>query len=115
MDFINPAIAILTIAFGAIGFFAPRYTASALDLAAQGSTMGLSELRASAGGLFIALGLWCLFSGDPSAYFMLGVAYFGAGAGRLVSIVLDKPPFKKALVFLAFEWPPAAWLIFSTL
>ena len=114
MDFINPAIALLTIARGGFGFLAPRYMADTLDLAPTKSTMGLSELRASAGGLFIAVGLWCLLSGDPSAYFMLGVAYAGAGSGRLLSILLDKPPLKKALIFLAFEWGPAVWLIWST-
>lgn len=114
MDFINPAIALLTIALGAFGFLAPRYTADTLDLEPTTSTMGLSELRASAGGLFIAVGFWCLASGDLSAYFMLGIAYLGAGAGRVLSIILDKPPLKKALIFLAFEWVPAAWLILST-
>ncbi len=113
MDFINIAIALLTIAFGAFGFLAPRYTASALDLAPTGSTMGLSELRAGSGGLFVVMGLWCLFSGNPTAYFALGIAYLGAGAGRTLSIVLDKPPLKKALIFLAFEWPPAAYLILA--
>ncbi|WP_375281953.1 DUF4345 family protein [Pseudooctadecabacter sp.] len=111
MDYINPAIALLTIAFGAFGFLAPRYTASALDMVPTGSTMGLSELRAGSGGLFVAVGIWCLFTGDTYAYFMLGVAYVGAGAGRALSILVDKPPLKKALVFLAFEWPPAAWLV----
>lgn len=111
MDYINPAIALLTILFGAFGFLAPRYTASALDLETTKSTMGLSELRASSGGLFVAVGLYCLLTGDPMAYFMLGVAYVGAGAGRVLSIVLDHPPLKKALVFLAFEWPPAAFLV----
>ena len=111
MEFLNWIIALLTIGFGAIGFLAPRYTASALDMVPTPTTMGLSELRAGSGGLFVALGLYCLLSGDPMAYFMLGVAYVGAGAGRLLSILLDKPPMKKALTFLAFEWPPAAWLI----
>ncbi|MGJ8610135.1 MAG: DUF4345 family protein [Octadecabacter sp.] len=115
MDFINPAIALLTIAFGGFGFLAPRYTADALDLAPTKSTMGLSELRASAGGLFIAVGLWCLISGDTSAYFMLGVAYAGAGSGRLISIIIDQPPLKKALLFLAFEWGPAALLLAANL
>ncbi len=114
MDYINPAIALLTIALGAFGFFAPRYTADTLDLETTKSTMGLTELRASAGGLFMAVGLWCLFSGDPSAYFMLGIAYVGAGAGRILSIILDKPPLKKALTWWALEWGPAAWLIWST-
>jgi len=111
MDYINAAIALLTIVFGAFGFLAPRYTASALDMVPTGSTMGLSELRAGSGGLFVAMGLWCLFTAAPIAYFALGVAYIGAGAGRALSIMLDNPPLKKALVFLAFEWPPAAFLV----
>ena len=111
MDYINPALALLTVGLGLFGFLAPRYTASTLDLATTSSTMGLSELRASAGGLFVALGLYCVISADPSAYLALGVAYGGAGLGRAVSIVLDKPPLRKGLIFLAFEWIPALWLI----
>lgn len=113
LDIINIALALLTIAFGLFGFLAPRYTASALDLEPTGSTMGLSELRAGSGGLFVALGLWCLLTGNPMVYFALGVAYVGAGAGRMLSILIDKPPLKKALLFLAFEWPPAAFLIWN--
>lgn len=112
-EFLNPALALLTILFGGIAFVAPRYTASALDLAPTSSTMGLSELRAGSGGLFVVMGLWCLLTGNPAAYFALGVAYAGAGLGRALSIVIDKPPVKKALIFLAFEWPPAAWLLWA--
>ncbi len=111
MDSISLIIAIWTALIGCVGLFAPRYTASALDLETTTSTMGLSELRAGSGGLFVAVGLFCVISGDPMAYFMLGVAYAGAGAGRALSIALDKPPMRKALTFLALEWPLAAWLI----
>ena len=111
MDIVNAALALLTIGFEAFGLLAPRYTASALDLEPTRSTMGLSELRASAGGVFVAIGLWCLLTGDQHAYFALGIIYLGAGTGRGLSILLDKPPLKKAFVFLAFEWPPAAILI----
>ncbi|MEL6960135.1 MAG: DUF4345 family protein [Pseudomonadota bacterium] len=111
MDYINIALALLTVGFGAFGFLAPRYTAGALDLEPTGSTMGLSELRAGSGGLFVAMGLWCLLTGNPMAYFALGVAYIGAGSGRMLSILIDNPPRGKALAFLAFEWPPAAFLI----
>ena len=110
-DLINPAIALLTIAFGLFGLIAPRYTAGALDLEPTKSTMGLSELRASAGGLFVAVGLFCLWSDAPFAYFMLAIAYIGAGTGRLVSIVVDRPPMPKALIWFAFEAIPAALLI----
>ncbi|WP_179141891.1 DUF4345 family protein [Salibaculum halophilum] len=112
MALIDILIALLTIGFGGVGFLAPRYTADTLDLAPTGSTMGLSELRAGSGGLFVALGLWCLVAGAP-AYFALGIAYLGAGAGRALSILRDRPPVKKALIFLAFEWPPAAWLLWA--
>ncbi len=108
---LDMAIALLTIFFGAFGLLAPRYTASALDLEPTTSTMGLSELRAASGGLFVALGAWCLLSGSDAAYFALGIAYLGAGLGRFTSIVIDKPPMQKALLFLAFEWIPAAWLL----
>ncbi len=111
LDLINPAIALLTVAFGLFGFLAPRYTADVLDLKPTDSNMGLSELRASAGGLFVALGLGCLVLGTPMAYAMMGVAYVGAGTGRLVSTVLDNPPRGKALLYFAFEAMPAAWLI----
>ena len=57
MDYINPALALLTIIFGAFGFLAPRYTMGALDFETTKSTMGLSELRAGSGGLFVAVGI----------------------------------------------------------
>ena len=111
MDYINAALTLLTVAFGAFGFLAPRYTAGALDLATTNSTMGLSELRAGSGGLFVVVGAWCLLTGSAEAYFALGVIYLGAGAGRFVSILIDSPPLKKAMLYLAFEWPPAAFLM----
>ncbi|MDA7424381.1 DUF4345 family protein [Thalassococcus lentus] len=110
-DLINIGLAVLTIGLGLFGFIAPRYTASALDLTTGQSTMGLSELRASAGGLFVSMGLVCLILGAPWAYGMLGVAYAGAAVGRLVSIIIDKPPMPKALIWFLFEAVPAVWLI----
>ena len=115
IDTLNILLALLTIAFGAFGFLAPRYTASALHLQPTQSTMGLSEMRASVGGLFVALGLFAVWSGDPMAYAMIGVAYTGAAAGRLLSIVLDRPPLTKALVFFGFEAGPAAYLLLANL
>lgn len=107
---VNTLIALMTIAFGAIGFLAPRFTARALDLEPTESTMGLSELRASAGGLFVALGLACLLIGGWT-WAALGVAYVGAASGRLLSMLLDKPPQPKALGWFALEALPAAWLL----
>lgn len=111
IDSLNALAALLTIAFGAFGFLAPRFTARALDLAPSGSNMGLSELRASVGGLFVVLGAACLWMDAPMAYVMLGVAYAGAAAGRGLSLVLDTPPLAKALIYFGIEAALAGWLI----
>ena len=102
-DIINIICALLTIGFGLFGFLAPRYTASALDLEPTKTTMGLSEMRASVGGLFVVMGLAALWSGHPMAYAMIGFAFTGAVLGRVVSLIFDKPPVAKVLVFGGIE------------
>lgn len=102
---------LLTIAFGLFGFVAPRYTARALDLETTHSTMGLSELRASVGGLFVIAGAAALWLNHPMAYAMLAFAYFGAAMGRVLSLFLDKPPVPKVLVFGGIEAALGAILI----
>ncbi|MCK0148917.1 DUF4345 family protein [Marivita sp. S6314] len=114
-DILNILAALLTIGFGAFGFLAPKFTASALDLAPDGSNMGYSEMRASVGGLFVGAGLACLIIGAPLAYAMLGFAYAGAATGRAVSLLMDKPPFAKAFLYFAIEAALAAWLVFANL
>jgi hypothetical protein len=115
IDIINILCAVLTIGFGLFGFLAPRYTASVLDLAPAGSSMGLSELRASVGGLFVVAGAAALLLGEPLAYAMIGFAFAGAALGRLVSLVFDNPPFAKVLLFGAIEAALALWLIGANL
>ncbi len=112
---LNVIAAVLTIGFGCFGWLAPRYTAAALDLDPTPSTMGLSEMRASVGALFVALGIGALLIATPTAYLMVGVAYAGAALGRATSLVLDKPPFQKAFVFFAIEALLALWLILANL
>ncbi|KEJ97636.1 protein of unknown function [Pseudosulfitobacter pseudonitzschiae] len=115
IDILNVIAALATVAFGLFGFVAPRYTAQTLDLAPTNSTMGLSEMRASVGGLFVVSGLAVMWLDAPIAYGMLGFAYAGAAAGRVVSLVLDKPPFRKLLVFGGIEAALALWLIIANL
>ena len=111
IDFINISCCLLIIAFGLFGFLAPRYTAAALDLETGRSTMGLSELRASVGGLFVIAGGAAILIGDPVAFVMIGFAFVGAALGRLVSLALDKPPVVKVLLFGGIEAALAAALI----
>ncbi|WP_028956462.1 DUF4345 family protein [Sulfitobacter sp. 20_GPM-1509m] len=115
IDILNVIAALVTVAFGLFGFIAPRYTADTLDLAPTNSTMGLSEMRASVGGLFVVSGLAAIWLDAPLAYAMVGFAYAGAAAGRVVSLFLDKPPIKKLLVFGGIEATLALWLIVANL
>jgi hypothetical protein len=114
-DIINIACALLTIGFGLFGFLAPRYTASALDLEPTKSTMGLSEMRASVGGLFVIAGLAAIWLHHPVGYAMIGFAFAGAALGRVVSLVIDKPPLVKLLVFGGIEAALAIWFIAANL
>ncbi|MEM9126466.1 MAG: DUF4345 domain-containing protein, partial [Pseudomonadota bacterium] len=71
IQILNVIAALLTVGFGMFGFLAPAYTANALDLAPTTSTMGLSEMRASVGGLFVVTGIAVLWLNNPMAYAML--------------------------------------------
>lgn len=108
---LNVIAALLTIGFGLFGFLAPVHTANALDLAPTNSTMGLSELRASVGGLFVVSGIAVIWLNAPMAYTMLGIVYAGAALGRFLSLALDNPPFVKAATFGGIELVLAIWLI----
>ncbi len=112
---LNVIAALLTIGFGLFGFLAPLHTATALDLAPTNSNMGLSEMRASVGGLFVVTGIAVIWLNHPMAYAMLGVAYAGAALGRFVSVLLDNPPLAKAMIFGGIELVLAVWLIAANL
>lgn len=115
IDILNILAALLTIGFGAFGFLAPRYTASALDLEPTESTMGLSEMRASVGGLFVVAGLAAIWLGEPLGYAMIGFAFTGAALGRVLSLIFDAPPVRKVLLFGGIEAALAAWLLWANL
>jgi hypothetical protein len=100
---LNALCALLSIGIGAISWINPKYTLAVLDLQEGKSTMGRSEVRASAGALFVAIGLGALWIGQPIAYLMLGIAWFGAAIGRLTSLLLDPRPIPKTKVFFAIE------------
>lgn len=112
---LNVIAALLTIGFGSFGFLAPAWTATSLDLAPTNSTMGLSEMRASVGGLFVVTGIAVIWLNNPMAYVMLGVVYAGAALGRFVSVALDSPPLVKALTFGGIELVLALWLILANI
>ena len=103
MELLNILGALMSIGFGAFGFLAPRFTAGVLDLETTGSNMGLSEIRASVGCLFVGLGIGALIIGGPIAYAMVGFAWGGAAVGRLVSCLTENRGNRKAWIYFAVE------------
>jgi hypothetical protein len=110
IDLANIALALLSVGLGAVGWLAPRYTMGLLDLAPAGSTMGMSEIRAASGALFVGLGMGAIFLATPLAFAMVGFAWAGAAVGRLTSILADGATRQKT-VFFAVEIAVAGLLL----
>ncbi|MEO1638237.1 MAG: DUF4345 family protein [Pseudomonadota bacterium] len=100
MDILNIIFALASIGLGCFGWLAPRYTMGALDLTAGETTMGMSEVRASVGALFVGMGIGALLIGTPTAYLMLGACWCGAALGRGTSLLLDGQSQKKWVYFI---------------
>lgn len=99
MDILNIVFALISIGFGCFGWLAPKYTMGALNLEGHTDTMGMSEISASAGCLFVGMGLGCLILGSADAYAMLGFCWVGAAVGRLTSCLRDGTSQKKWIYF----------------
>ena len=84
-----PLGAVITLALGLLGCVAPMKAAAMVGLSPRGPR-GLSELRATYGGLFAGLGLACLLWPEPAAYAVAGLGWWGAGVARAVSIAVDR-------------------------
>lgn len=95
IDILNLVFVALSIGLGAIGWLAPRYVMEVLDTTTITTTMGLSEIRAASGALFMGLGIGALWFGTPEAYAMIGAAWLGAAIGRATSIIVDGATPKK--------------------
>ena len=102
MDILNLIFALASIGLGLFGWLAPRYTMGALDMKAGETTMAMSEVRASAGALFVGMGIGAILIGTPAAYAMLGFCWCGAAVGRLTSLSLDGA-FRKKWVYFVVE------------
>jgi hypothetical protein len=103
----------ITLALGALGAFAPDAAARLTSIAPVGLP-GRSELRATYGGFFLALGAFALFTRDEVAFDMLGAAWFGAAALRLAATAADGPS-AKAFAAAVFEAGIAILLLFPGL
>ena len=94
--------ACLTLGLGLLGLFAPAKAAALTSLAPVGPN-GRSEIRATYGGLFAAMGLSCLAAQAEGVFLTVGVAWIGAAIGRSWSVVVDQNFSPKNLGGVAFE------------
>lgn len=115
IDYINFAVAILTIGLGICGWIATRWTMSVLDIQAGPSNMGYTEVSAVSGCLFVGIGIAVMALDDPMAWIALGAAYGGAAVGRVTSILRDSAGTRQSWTFFGSEAALAAWLIFANL
>jgi hypothetical protein len=92
--------ALVTAALGGLGLLRPRTAARWVGLEPSGR-LGLSELRATYGGLFFALGAFAVATRDEVAFALLGAAWLGAAAARVGDALLlggaERPLWRAAL------------------
>ncbi|XOB93783.1 DUF4345 family protein [Pseudomonadota bacterium 24LQ007] len=89
MELIPLLGAVCTLALGILGLVAPRKVADLVGVAPEGA-LGLSEIRATYGGIFIGLGAACLSFQQSEVYVAVGLAWLLAAVSRIVSIFLDQ-------------------------
>lgn len=86
---VNTLGGLITLGLGVMGLFWPMKVAGMVSIQPDG-LRGLSEIRATYGGVFFAIGLFAVMWQDPNVFRALGFAWFGAAAGRMFSIVRDE-------------------------
>ncbi len=85
---INTLGALVTMGLGLFGLFLPASAASFVGIIPDGER-GMSEIRATYGGLFLAMGLMAVIAQSSDVFRVVGVAWLGAAGGRAFSVVRD--------------------------
>lgn len=102
--------AAISIAAGLLGLVCPHPVSRVIGIHIPGR-LGLSEVRATYGGLFIGAGLAVLLIGSRDAALVLGAAWAGAFLARAVSFVIDASRTKENIAGLIIEAAIAVLLL----
>lgn len=89
-------------AAGVLGLLWPRTVSRVIGIHIPGR-LGLSEVRATYGGLFIGAGPAVTLIGNRDAALVLGAAWARAFIGRAVSFVIDRSHMNENIAGLAIE------------
>lgn len=101
--------ALINVALGLAALLFPRRVADRLGLYLKGK-LGLGEVRATYGGLFLGLGVFSLIQGNPLLFRMLGFGWLLVGLGRMLSMVIDRSMTRDNVVAFTVEML-VAWLL----
>ncbi|MFN2426634.1 MAG: DUF4345 family protein [Candidatus Binatia bacterium] len=85
---VNTLGAFITLALGMFGLFFPESVARFVGIIPEGER-GISEIRATYGGLFLALGLFAIIAQSTDVFRVIGVGWIGAASARSFSYVRD--------------------------
>ena len=94
--------AVVTVLLGLLGLGFPVAAMRLVGITVS-QPHGRLDVRATYGGLFVALGLFPLVSSDPVAFQMLGVAWLAAGLARTVFTPIDRVWGRENLAGIAIE------------
>ena len=99
---LNNLGALVTSGLGAMALIRPSAAAAFASIRPEG-LLGVSEIRATYGGLFAALGAYAILCQRPEVFAVAGVAWIGAALGRTLSVAVDRNAAPKNLGGIAFE------------
>lgn len=104
--------AAISIAAGSLGLIWPKSVSRVIGLHLPGR-LGISEVRATYGGLFLGAGLAVILIGSREAALVLGAAWAGAFGARAISFVIDRSRSKENIAGLAIEATVALLLLLA--
>ncbi len=108
--------AVLSLLLGLYAIVSPHGTLRLVGLSLDPSRAeGISEVRATYGGVFTGISLAALLTGSPVAFLVLGSGWAGALVLRLVSSAVDRVPVKANLPGIATEGLIAAGCLLPAL
>ncbi len=85
---VNTLGALITLGLGVFGLFWPLSAARLVGIEPDGER-GLSEIRATYGGIFVAIGIFATVAQSSDVFRVVGVGWIGASAARSFSYVRD--------------------------
>jgi hypothetical protein len=94
--------AAVSVTAGVLGLLFPMRISRVVGVSLP-ARLGVSEFRATYGGLFIGAGTAVLVIGSREAALVLGIAWLGAFAARLLSVAVDQSKSRENMVGLVVE------------